>query len=189
MSTLPTQASSSQNPTYDQKLQWFRERFRPHFDSWVTGTIGRYISVPEALISFILVACAIDWLAGLWWGKSTKGEVKEAYTGFIDEFFPPGKYDADGLYDSLRNGLVHMFTIKGRKYALSHNKSWLHLKHNTSGEIYLNAEDFFADWLTAKNKFFDAVDKDPVLLDKLLERYERDGFLNVSLIEPSKLNW
>jgi hypothetical protein len=37
--------------------------------------------------------------------------VGEAYKGFIPEFFPAG-YDADGLYESLRNGLVHLCRIR-----------------------------------------------------------------------------
>jgi hypothetical protein len=115
-----------QDAPHEAKLRWFSKDFRPHFDSWVTGTIGKYISVPEALVSFILIACAIDWLAGLWWGESTKNKTKEAYSGFVREYFPD-TYDAESLYESLRNGLVHMFTIKGQTYALTHNKSWLHL--------------------------------------------------------------
>jgi hypothetical protein len=78
-----------------------------------------------------------------------------------------------------------MFTIKNAKYALTHNKSWRHLEEN-DGRKLLNAEDFFADWLKAKNAYFADVEKDFHLLAKLVKRYDRDGFLEVALIPP---NW
>ena len=57
------------------------------------------------------MTCAIDYLAGFWWGKSTIGNVQLVYTRFVKEYFPKDRYDPEGLYDSLRNGLLHMFTI------------------------------------------------------------------------------
>jgi hypothetical protein len=155
---------------------WIREQFRPHFDQGVTGTIGKFISVPEALVSFILMTCAIDWLAGFWYGEPTQGHTRDAYIGFIERYFPSGKYDAVGLYDSLRNGLVHMFTIKGRVYSLTHNQSFRHLKP-IGDQINLNSEDLFADWLLAENKYFAEIETDDELLAKFVERYERDEFL------------
>lgn len=125
------------------------------------------------------MTCAIDYLAGFWWGKSTKGKVETAYTSFIDEYFPKGRYDASGLYNSLRNGLVHMFTIKNKKYALTHNNSGLHLKNDSNGQIILNAGDFRDDLIVAKERYFSDVEIKPDLLDKVLNRHDRDGFLHL----------
>jgi hypothetical protein len=111
-----------------QKLVWFRTYFRPHFDDWVFGPIDRLVHAQDALIGFIFMACAIDYLAGFWWGKSTKRNVEKVYVDFMNQYFPEGRYDAKGFYDSLRNGLVHLFTIKNKKYALTHNNPHLHLK-------------------------------------------------------------
>ncbi len=94
----------------------------------------------------------IDYLAGFWWGKSSSGSVRKAYTRFIRQYFPPGRYDADGLYDSLRNGLVHMFTIKGKRYGRTHNQPSVHLKEDTYGQIILNAADFRDDLKAAKDR-------------------------------------
>jgi hypothetical protein len=88
------------------------------------------------------MTCAIDYLAGFWWGKSTKSKVQVAYTGFIDAYFPKGRYGANGLYDSLRNGLVHTFTIKNKKYALIHNRPDMHLKNDTAGISFLMPQIF-----------------------------------------------
>lgn len=76
------------------------------------------------------------------------------------------EYDSKGLYDSLRNGLVHMFTIKGVKYALTHNHSDLHLKSDGNGQIILNASDFRDDLTVAKQHYFYDAETKPPLLDK-----------------------
>jgi len=167
-------------PSHAQKLAWFQNVFRPHFDVWVIGPINRLVPAQDALIGFIFMACAIDYLASFWWGKSTRNQVKAAYTGFIDEYFPKGRYDAEGLYDSLRNGLVHMFTIKNKKYGLTHNNPSFHLRTDQNGHIILNAEDFRDDLVAAKERYFDAVENKPDLLDKAWERYNRDGFLDAT---------
>lgn len=173
----------AQTSTSDEKLKWFREVFRPHFDEWVFGPIDRLVPSDDALIGFIFMACAVDYLAGFSWGESTQGKVQAAYVAFIDQYFPRSRYDSKGLYDSLRNGLVHMFTIKGKKYALTHKNPALHLKQDRDGHIILNAGDFRDDLHSAKERYFTAVEAQPQLLDKCVERYVRDGFLDALRLE------
>lgn len=158
---------------------WFRQYFKPHFLDWIFGPINRLVESQDALIGFIFMACTIDYLAGFWWGKDTKNSGRKAYIGFIDNYFPGGRYDAFGLYDSLRNGLVHMFTIKGKKYALTHNNPELHLKTDNNGQIIINAVNFRDDLFEATEKYFNDVDANPELMDNLLLRYGRDGFLDL----------
>ena len=168
-------------PSVD-KLDWFKKQFRPHFDEWVIGPINRLVTSQDALIGFIFMSCAIDYLAGFWWGKSTKGDNKKSYIDFIDIYFEPNKYDSNGLYDSLRNGLVHMFTIKDMKYALIHNRPEVHLKTGDKGQIIINAGNFRDELVVAKNKYFNDVEASSNLMDKLIDRINRDGFLSVSTI-------
>jgi len=181
-STSPYAGISPTSP-HAIKLYWFRDYFRPHFNEWVFDPIDRLVPSQDALIGFIFMACAIDYLAGFWWGKSTKNQGKAAYTGFINSYFPPGRYDAEGLYDSLRNGLVHMFTIKNKKYTLTHNNPHLHLKRDPYGQVILNAEDFRNELVGAKERYFDEVEARSDLLDKVLDRYARDSFLDKSPLE------
>lgn len=163
-----------------QKLEWFQKGFRPHFEEWVVKPAEAIMRDPGGKMpAFVWLTCAIDWIAAFRFGESTKNNVKEAYTNYIDEYFPKGKYSAQDLYDSLRNGLVHMYTIKGSTYALIDNHPDGHLKTTSDGQLLLNLEDFFADFVEAKNKFFDAVEIDPALLDKVIQRYEREGFLGL----------
>ena len=66
------------------KLIWFRDYFRPHFNEWVFGPVDRLVVSQDALIGFVFITCVIDYLARFWWGKSTSNEVRLAYTGFIN---------------------------------------------------------------------------------------------------------
>lgn len=168
--------SMMQLPHEDQ-IKWFQDRFRPDFDRWVIETGQRILDKDEPLVAFLWISCAIDWLAGFRFGKSTIGRGPEAYKGYIDDFFPRGKYDAAGLYTSLRNGFVHSFTLKG-PYVLKHNRPDLHLKVD-DGRTILNAETLFDDLVLSKNAFFDAVESDPMKLNKVIERYEREGFFRL----------
>jgi hypothetical protein len=167
--TMPT--------TIPEQFEWFQSSFRPHFNKWVFKPIDRLVSSDDALIGFILMTCAIDYLSGFWYGESTKGKIHQIYTGFIDKYFPIGRYDSQGLYDSLRNGLVHLFTIKGTKYGLTHNNPKFHLSRASNGQIILDAGSFRDDLVIARDTYFDEVEKHPELLGRLLERYQRDGFL------------
>jgi hypothetical protein len=171
--------------TQAQKVAWFTRCFRPHFESWVFKPIDRLIRSEDALVAFILMSCAIDYLAGFWWGGSTKGRAGPAYKRFVRRYFPEGRYDADGLWESLRNGLLHLFTIKGRRYALTHGNPRVHLQVTSSGQEMLNAQDFLNDLKAAAAAYFADVEADPLLLQKLVERYSREGFLAEVQMEVS----
>lgn len=172
----PTQIPEVTAP-HKEKIDWFRNEFRPHYERWITLPLFRLIQCDNALVAFIFMSCAIDYLGSFLLGESTKGKVKSAYTEFIRRYFPSGLYDPDDLYDSLRNGLVHLFTIKDRKYALIDGNSHLHLTKDVDGQVWLNAEDFMQDLNTARERYFDDVETNRNLMDKLLKRLERDGFL------------
>lgn len=161
------------------KIPIFQRTFRPHFMDWVFRPLDRLVVSDDALIGFIFMACVIDYLAGfMCGGKTTNKEYKQ----FITEYFPTGLYDADDLYDSLRNGLVHMFTIKNHKYSLTHNSPDLHLKLDGEGRVTLNAGNFRDDLKQATLKYFDAVEKQPKLLDNFIKRIDDYGFLYSGVI-------
>ena len=163
----------------------FERYFKPHFFEWIFGPIDRLVCSQDALIGFIFMSCVIDYLSGFWYGGDTTGKNKRTYIGFIKTYFPAGKYDPTGLYDSLRNGLVHMFTIKDKKYALTHNNPGLHMKTDTNCQIVLNAGDFRNDLYDATIKYFEDVENNPELMDKLIVRYGEFGFLALGKSEFS----
>lgn len=163
-------------PAISSELIWFAYTFRPHFEEWIFGPIDRLVCSKDALIGFIFMSCSIDYLAGFWRGRETH---RTDYIDFIKTYFPNGKYDERRLYESLRCGLVHMFTIKDRKYALTHNNPTNHLKSTDDGHIVLNAGNFRDDLFSAAQKYFNDVQADPLLLQKLIDRYNNYGFLDL----------
>ena len=88
--------------------------------------------------------------------------------GFIQAYFPVHKYNAEHLYDSLRNGLVHLFTIKNSHYSLVHGRPETHLTTDAQGRTLLNAEDLLADLQTATDTYFRHVACDDKLLGRAL---------------------
>jgi hypothetical protein len=72
-----------------------------------------------------------------------------------------------------------MFTIKNRKYALTHNSPHRHLKIAAGGQILLNAGDLRDDLHMAKERYFNDVEATAALLDRLVEHYDREGFLDL----------
>lgn len=151
--------------------------FKHHFDQVIFEPLNRLISTPDYLIGFIFISCAIDYLSGFWWGADTRGHVKKAYTGFIKQYFPFGKYDETDIYESLRNGLVHLFTIKGKRYALVQGHSESHLKMDGENNLILNASNFVDDLYFAKERYFEEAEANSILKEKLFVRLNRDGFL------------
>jgi len=163
----------------DGKSVWFHD-FRPHFNYLVIDPIKRFtLKMDDMLICFVFMSCCIDYLAGFWWGENRDtGMVRQAYTGFINEYFRPrGLYNAKGIYDSMRNGLVHLFTIKNSIYELTFDEPRRHLTISHNGFIVLDAGSFRKELIAAANRYFDDVEKNPQLLDKAFQRYERDGFV------------
>lgn len=172
--TSPASSSPAPNPVSLQQVQlaWFQDILRPHFERDVFGRIRRLMSPAaeggDPLLAFLFMACAIDYLAGYRVGGETKGR---DYINFIRDYFPASKYDPEGLYDSLRNGLVHMFTLKQKVYTmvLTDNNPGLHLQVR-NGQTVLNAQDFFADLVQAKDRFFSDVESSPDLLALAAQR-------------------
>jgi hypothetical protein len=163
----------------DGKRLWFQD-FRPHFNYIVLDPIKKFpCKMDDMLICFVFMSCSIDYLSGFWWGEDKGiGMVRQAYVGFINEYFRPrGLYNAKGIYDSLRNGLVHLFTIKNKMYELTFDEPERHLTVSPNSYIILNAGSFRKDLIDAANRYFDEVEKSPDLLDKAFQRYERDGFV------------
>jgi hypothetical protein len=72
----PPSIHISATSPHPQKLDWFRNYFRPHFDDWVIGPINRLVHTQDALIGFIFMACAIDYLAGFGGERAQRGKSK-----------------------------------------------------------------------------------------------------------------
>jgi len=146
-----------------------------NFDKWIFGGIEALSKSKGVCLTFVIIACAIDYLAGFNIGKQTDGK---DYIDFLEEYdWFTKKYNPTDIYKSLRCGLVHNFTIHGGKFDLTHNHPELHLT-TPKGQTILNYEDFYRDLRRLKEEYFEKV-KAPGggKLASFMNRYEKLGFL------------
>jgi len=152
------------------------------FDRWIIDGIAKLSETKGVSLTFVLMVCAIDYLASFNYGGDTKRHAKEAYTDFLREYkWFTKKYKPEDIYDSLRCGLVHNFTIIGGKYALTHKEPSRHRKtENIDGQkmIILNFKDFFEDFKRLKKEYFAKV-RNPQenKTQNFLKRFGNMGFL------------
>jgi len=149
-----------------------------NFDKWIFGGIEALAESEGVCLTFVIIACAIDYLAGFNYGGDTTRHTKEAYTDFLKEYgWFIKKYNPEDVYDSLRCGLVHNFTIHEGKFSLTHKHPELHLKTH-KGQIILNFEDFYGDFKRLKEEYFKKVnDSKSGKTADFMKRYETLGFL------------
>lgn len=147
-----------------------------NFDKWIFGGLVALSKSKGVCLTFVIMACAIDYLASFNVGGKTE---KEDYINFLGEYdWFVKKYNPTDIYESLRCGLVHNFTIHGGKFTLTHNNPELHLT-TPKGQIILNYEDFYCDLKRLKEEYFEKV-KTPGggKLANFMNRYEKLGFLS-----------
>lgn len=163
----------------DRKGRLEIDKIEDVFDRWIIGGIASLSKTKGVSLTFVLIVCAIDYLASFNVGRETAGE---DYIDFLKEYkWFTQKYNPKYIYHSLRCGLVHNFTIKGGKYALTHKQSLRHRTiENIRGQemIILNFEDFFEDFKRLKKEYFTKV-RNPRENKKqnFLKRYRKIGFL------------
>lgn len=147
------------------------------FDDMAVGDIKRAFDGGAKVGAFILTFVAIDCLATWYAGRDSREAVFEK---FITTFFPE-KYKAlaKDFYLYLRCGLVHNYSTKTSKYALTDGCPSVHLAGAPDGTIVLNWEDFFSDFLNARGSYYEAVRQSPTLQCLLQEQIGKRGLLKV----------
>jgi hypothetical protein len=171
-----TPASSSAAPVVEPHIS--DERIVPTvedvFDRWIIGGIEAISKTQGVSLGFVLIACGLDYLSGFWkGGRAEQNDYKE----FLKAHAEFDRYSPDDLYNSLRNGLVHNFTIHNGSFALIHNRPDLHLKMALSGQTILNFEDFFKDFKALKTAIFNKAKSDRDARDKFIKRFRDVGFV------------
>jgi len=127
--------------------------------------------------AFILITCLIDFLGTLYAGRES-GE--GTFRGFVRDFMRQQcngiGYDDKELYKSLRNKLVHNYSIGNGRYVLTHGRPEKHLKPHGKA-LVLNLEDFFSDVKRAADDYFARVAQEAELRDKLVRRISESGVI------------
>ena len=144
---------------------------------WICGGVDKLLESKNnsAILGFIIISCGIDLLAGYWKGGETKGR---DYKDFLKQDIDfPKKYEPEGIYNSLRCGLVHNFTIHGGIYALTWGHPEYHLKRTQTGQQFINLEDFYQDFRKLMENLFDQIKTDASLQKKFIKRHKKLGIL------------
>lgn len=152
---------------------------RQKYETWILGSIGETFEATKygqggstPLAAFILVSCAIDFLAGFMCGIASfqpgRGESSKNYKAFVTRYLP--QYDPEDIYNNIRCRLAHNYTI-GQNVGLTHLNPRLHDPMGTRGRRIINFEDFCADFRAAADAYFDDLASDAGLQAAFLTRY------------------
>jgi hypothetical protein len=148
-------------------------------ETWVLGSTRQtYLATKDSqggstpLAAFILVSCAIDFLAGFMCGitsfKPSAGESSRIYKAFVTKYLP--QYDPEDVYINVRCRLAHNYTI-GEDVALTNLKPQWHDPKGQNGQKTINFEDFCADFQAGARVYFNDLTIDPNLQAAFLRRF------------------
>jgi hypothetical protein len=118
--------------------------------------------------AFILLTCLIDFLGTLYAGKKSSVDTFRRFVAdYMQQTYNGVQYNDQKLYSSLRNSLVHNYSIGNGEYILIHGNPENHLKSYKGQSTILNLEDFFHDVCQAADSYFAEVKTNPTLQNKL----------------------
>jgi hypothetical protein len=142
--------------------------FRRHFDRYYLGVIPRLLNEEGQFLAFLSMLSAIESLAGAYLPDDSAGE---RFRAFVSNFFPKAYQSyVDPLW-KFRNRMVHSFNPS--PFVILCRNSRMHLCE-ASGVRMLNAEDFYADLVTASREYFRALYGDPELQRRFEKRITSD---------------
>lgn len=132
----------------DKQMSEVAADFRRHFDNHFLGVIPRLMNEEGTYLSFVSMLSAIECLAGAYMPQKGTGE---RFRAFVTKFFP-GVYKGyvDALWE-FRNRMIHAFNP--HPFTILCHNSRMHLC-DAGGSRMLNAEDFYADLLSASRSYF-----------------------------------
>lgn len=108
--------------------------------------INNHKELEFTIAEFILCSCFIDQISGF---RYNTDKVGRRYRQFIKEYL--FTYNADELYEDLRNKLVHNYSVCNY-YSLTRKAPNLHLQ-KINGVTILNLENFIDDLEMALEKY------------------------------------
>ena len=125
--------------------------FRRHFDQYYLGVIPRLLNEEGAFLAFVSMLTAVESLAGTYAPSLNTGE---RFRKFVSRFFPKSYGSVVAELWQFRNRMIHSFNPS--PFAIVCHQSRMHLVV-AGGVPVLNAEDFYADVVTASREYFSAL--------------------------------
>ena len=154
--------------TDTQELSDMAADFRRHFDQYYLGVIPRLLNEEGLFFAFLSMLAAVESLAGTYMPDHGTGE---RFRAFVSTFFPKTyELHVDDLW-KFRNRMIHSFNPT--PFMILCRNSRMHLC-DASGVQMLNAEDFYADLVTASRAYFSALYSDPELQRRFGKRISVD---------------
>ena len=152
-------------------LQLWLDEFERYFDKRIQSEIRTTIEAGLQTAPYILISCAIDFLVTFWAGADS---TRRRYEHFVNTFFVG--YGGEHLYRELRCRMLHNHTV-GQRAIICWDEPDIHRCTTVDGEIVLNLEQFFDDFIQAKNRYFAALRSSPDLLRNHIRRFNDMGVL------------
>ena len=144
--------------------------FRQHFDKYYLGAIPRLLNEEGMFLAFISILTAIECLAGLYMPSKDAGD---RFRAFLKTYFTEPYHSLAGDIWRFRNLMVHAFNPM--PFSIGCHQSRVHLVA-IDGTRYLNAEDFYADLVSAARKYFYSIYQEPALQEAFAKRVsDRSG--------------
>ncbi|HEX4051160.1 MAG TPA: hypothetical protein VHY19_09800 [Steroidobacteraceae bacterium] len=131
--------------------------YRRHFDQFYLGVIPRILTEEGMFLAFVSMIAAIESLAGICMPDRGTGE---RFRAFIETYFPTAYESYTEQLWQFRNRMVHAFNPT--PFIIVCHQSRMHLC-DANGITILNAEDFYADLISASRAYFTALYADVAL--------------------------
>ena len=160
----------------DKDFLFALNKVRNTYETWILASINETYKATKnsqnnstPLTAFILVSCAIDFVAGFFEGIDTftPRDSGEIYKRFIKKYMP--SYDPVDVYKGVRCPLAHNYTI-GNDVLLTHNKPKIHNPRGPQGSRVINFENFYSDFMAGANQYFKDLPKNTDLQARFLKR-------------------
>jgi hypothetical protein len=129
------------------------------FSEIFVGGIPGLLNGDGAYLSFICVFAGTEALAGYRYANVTGNG--ERFRAFLAEYFEPRYAPLAQQLWELRNSMVHGFSPK--HFALCHHQSHLHFTDQPPYVKVLNAEDVYAEFVRAAEKYFHQLRSDSAI--------------------------
>ena len=142
--------------------------YRRHFDQYYLGVIPRLLNDEGLFLAFLSMLAAVESLSGVFSPDQGTGD---RFKAFVSAFFPKAyEPHVDDLW-RFRNRMIHSFNPT--PFTILCHGSRMHLCE-ASGVRMLNAEDFYADVVSASRAYFVALYSDQELQKRFEKRVASD---------------
>lgn len=143
--------------------------FRRHFDQYYLGVIPQLLNKEGVMLAFIVLLTGIECLAAAFQPNKPTGE---RFKEFIITFFSTPYHPIAGEMWQFRNLMIHAFNPS--PFTIGCHQLRMHLLE-IGGARYLNAEDLYAEMVTASKRYFIALYADLQLQANFARRVTEKG--------------